>query len=475
MSAKVTKKTNTSTKNGNVKQFRTVRSRGWCFTLNNYTDDDVTMFNNLGKGVEEGTVAYMVFGKEVGQNGTPHLQGYIRFVNARSGASMKKLQSKAHWEAQRGTNFDASVYCKKDNDFTEYGKAPSQGRSAKLDEVAKYVATGMTKEEVVEKYPGHYAKYHAGLDKILLHSQKPRDQKPYVTWVCGPGGCGKTKFCKRQAREAGHDYFIKLNNQWWCTYKQGDYIILDDFDGRWEIHDLLRLLDWNKYVGQVKGGNIQVNSPRIYITADRPPTVLFADILSDALLHQFMRRVDEVIEYDPCDFNNIIRFSPVLPNDSEIDPFMYYSEYNDLNGYFHAQRTSSDSIVKRFTRTTNQYLPKSIWLQRYLASRRRHLCEEAVPKEYNSNVVSYDYDSPVIDGDDTSESGEFDGTLKLVSRTVERKEETSESLDEEEYEYLDTPSYEEYLTRLGLQMELPELSEEASEDLFDDHSTSNDD
>ena len=58
------------------------RSRAWAFTLNNYTDDDITHITQLNN-------ARMRVGKEVGDNGTPHLQGYIEFKNGTSFQSVK--------------------------------------------------------------------------------------------------------------------------------------------------------------------------------------------------------------------------------------------------------------------------------------------------------------------------------------------------------------------------------------------------
>ena len=49
-------------------------AKAWCFTLNNYNDDDIKY---LGSNVPLFEKA--IVGKEVGDSGTPHLQGYIKF------------------------------------------------------------------------------------------------------------------------------------------------------------------------------------------------------------------------------------------------------------------------------------------------------------------------------------------------------------------------------------------------------------
>lgn len=67
------------------------RSRAWCFTLNNYTDDCI---NHLD-GVQ---CRYLLYGKEIGEQGTPHLQGYIVFKSARTLASVRKNYKRSTYQ-----------------------------------------------------------------------------------------------------------------------------------------------------------------------------------------------------------------------------------------------------------------------------------------------------------------------------------------------------------------------------------------
>lgn len=48
--------------------------RGWCFTLNNYSEFDIDTLAKVD-------CVYIVYGIEVGKEFTSHLQGYIYFKN----------------------------------------------------------------------------------------------------------------------------------------------------------------------------------------------------------------------------------------------------------------------------------------------------------------------------------------------------------------------------------------------------------
>lgn len=90
-----------------------LRGRKWCFTINNYNDEDIDTVTQLVLG---GGVKY-IYGKEVGESGTPHLQGYLEFKNARSFSSIKKILPKAHLEKAKGSTKQNYDYCSKEGDF----------------------------------------------------------------------------------------------------------------------------------------------------------------------------------------------------------------------------------------------------------------------------------------------------------------------------------------------------------------------
>lgn len=96
------------------------RSRGWCFTINNYTEEDEFLANEVCEDSSYGVIGY-----EIGENEqTPHLQCYVHYRDAKSFRTMKALLPRAHIEKARGTPSQNRKYCIKEGDFVEYGEIP---------------------------------------------------------------------------------------------------------------------------------------------------------------------------------------------------------------------------------------------------------------------------------------------------------------------------------------------------------------
>lgn len=252
-----------------------------CWTLNNWTEEDKAK-------IASWEVQYTIYGEEVGENGTPHLQGYTEFSKNMRLAGLKKLHNGIHWEERKGTQDQAIEYCKKDGIVTEFGEKKVQGRRRDLEEVAEAVKDlNIPMKDIANKYSATYIKYSNGIEKLRNLQYEARTEKPIVMWRYGTTGVGKTKYCVEK-----HDsHYIKDGTQWWNGYTQQEAIIIDDFDGHWPYRDLLRLLDRYAYQGQTKGGYIQINSKYIYITCEHPPEHFWMG----NELAQVTRRIDEIV------------------------------------------------------------------------------------------------------------------------------------------------------------------------------------
>lgn len=157
------------------------QSSRWVFTLNNYEEADVDRLLELD-------TKYIVIGKETGDSGTPHLQGFVIFRSAKRFAAVKALISdRAHLEPARGTSPQAAEYCKKDGDFSEQGECPTAGKRSDWDEVRAW-AGGLShpppKRLLLQRFPGLYARYSSRLQEIV-HAHLPQ---PVLTTSSPRGG-----------------------------------------------------------------------------------------------------------------------------------------------------------------------------------------------------------------------------------------------------------------------------------------------
>lgn len=83
------------------------KSRGWVFVINNYSEEE------WRRSRENTKASYIITAKEIGESGTPHIQGYVHFPNAVHFNSIKKWLPRAKIILAQGTPLDNFYYCSK--------------------------------------------------------------------------------------------------------------------------------------------------------------------------------------------------------------------------------------------------------------------------------------------------------------------------------------------------------------------------
>lgn len=239
-------------------------ARNFCFTLNNYSEDDKKLFLSLPE-----PLTYVCFGEEVAGTGTPHLQGYLELDRRCRPSALKKIFGrKPHWEARRGTQKQAIAYCKKDGTFYEAGETKKQGHRTDLERVIDAVKShttmcaAMVTEPLVARHPHLYKTVRAELDEIEAPAWRDVEVKVYI----GPTGSGKTKLAM------DHPSVYKLdmaNNLWFNGYNRQTRLVIDDFYGWIRYGHLLQLLDGYKMRLEIKGGFTYAFFTEIIITSNK--------------------------------------------------------------------------------------------------------------------------------------------------------------------------------------------------------------
>lgn len=170
-----------------------MQGKRWCFTLNNYSDKELEMLKLMPSAADGGWEGILRggFAKEVGESGTPHLQGWVIFQSNKRLNTLKKLFPRIHLELMKGSEQQSFDYCNKtigtpDYDYHSYGdpKQSEQGKRTELDEVI-HAATTLGKRAAAAQDPGTYAKYHRGIDhvvELLLPEYKPPTIDGMFAW-----------------------------------------------------------------------------------------------------------------------------------------------------------------------------------------------------------------------------------------------------------------------------------------------------
>ena len=265
------------------------RSRGWCFTLNNYTEDNVTFCQKID-------ARYICFGKEVGQSGTKHLQGYLYFDDAKSFKAVKKiLPDGCHIEYAKGDGEQNKKYCGKEGDLFEKGDCPkskkAQGEAEKERwQRAKELAI---KGELDDIDADIFLRCYRTLKDVKKDYMIQAKDAESVTgiWIYGAAGVGKSRY----ARDVyGKDCYLKGCNKWWDGYRNQKYVIIDDFDKGHSVlsHYIKIWSDRYAFLAESNGSAMNIRPRHVIVTSQ----YCIEDIWLDVETRDALRRRFKVIE-----------------------------------------------------------------------------------------------------------------------------------------------------------------------------------
>lgn len=269
------------------------KARNWCITINNWDREE---YESLKVWCVQGTqVSYAVLGKETGDDEkTPHLQGYLELKGARTLNWLKRQPglSRCHAEPRKGTGPEASSYCKKDDDWWETGQLKHPNKRTDLLEVQQHLDEGKSAAWIAKHYFTTWVQYGRRFrEYIALQRNTLRRRKSWVNVIYGLTGVGKTRFVHQQHPD--EDIWKYPGSGWFDGYWGQPIALFDDFRGDLDISLLLRVLDRYSMDVPVKGGFVNWNPKRIYITSNIVPEMWYESIDADTL-PALLRRLDRI-------------------------------------------------------------------------------------------------------------------------------------------------------------------------------------
>lgn len=241
---------------------RNTKSRRWCFTYNNWNEKGVQLLRDFFTG----TNAQYFWGYEIGENGTPHLQGCFKYDNPRSFNKLKKdLPLNIHLEQCK--NWLATInYCSKDGN-TETNMTKKMN----------------LKEKILEKKYKNVTWKNWQKELLGLIEQQPNPRKIYWYWEKN-GNVGKSYLCKYIALKFDcimctgktQDIFYQLN-QWRIKNPDEEQLpicIIDNPRSEFSHINYAALEELKNgflYSGKYEGGQVFGLEPHIIIFANSEP------------------------------------------------------------------------------------------------------------------------------------------------------------------------------------------------------------
>lgn len=278
-----------------------VRSKRWCFTLNNPTSEEKElMLRALSHCQGEEPICkleltYLIFGQEVVS--TPHLQGYLELKKKSSLTSMKSFLKRAHWEKAKGTAVQASMYCKKDGRYEESGSlGPGQGARTDLNEIKECIENGKSEEFVAENYFSKWVVYRKSFQAYASMKSMERNWSTVVHVYWGKTGTGKTRFVMDQIMDS--EFWSPGDYKWFDGYHGQPVVVIDDYRGEYQLQMLLKLLDRYPMSVPVKCGFTKWCPKKIYITSNIHPNDWYplADRYSISAMFRRLSKIESCFE-----------------------------------------------------------------------------------------------------------------------------------------------------------------------------------
>lgn len=231
-------------------------------------------------------ISYVIAGREKGEKGTKHFQGYACFAQDMRLTALKKVKGLegAHWEAKKGSVLQAATYCKKEGDFLERGIQPPEQTKRALEanaeryKRARDMAISGDIEGIGELDPTLYIQHYSTLQRIKQDNMPKGTALTKVCglWVFGPSGCGKTQM----TRTTYPDLYPKPANKWWDGYKDHKVVCLDDVEpsqAQWLGHLLKIWADSVPFIAEIKGGSRIIRPSLFIVTSQYSITEVFPD------------------------------------------------------------------------------------------------------------------------------------------------------------------------------------------------------
>lgn len=253
-------------------------------------------------------IRFIIVGKEI----TPttdklHWQGYIQFYEpCRYTKFQFMIEEKCWMKHQKGSDFQASEYCKKDHQYLIYGEPTKQGARNDLESIKKMIDNNASHSDCYIEHFGTYLRYRNKFDKYresIMMERAKKFRKVNVKILSGPTRCGKTrKYLYDDKGNYNNNVFLihcsHDDKLWFDGYEGQKTIIFDEFRNDIKLGLMLGLTEGHFCRLQIKGGHVYALWDKVIITTNLRKSEIYPNTCHN-LIAPFWARVSEFVNMYP--------------------------------------------------------------------------------------------------------------------------------------------------------------------------------
>lgn len=283
-----------------------VRSRAWCITINNPSDGDKEQLVEL---IETQCLLGIAEMEHTEGEGTPHVQGYVKFSNQKTLSQISRLLPRAHLEKAFGTWKENWKYCSKEGTvFIEKGHTLQEAENGNIipfDQMYQDMKT-MAPDEFEDKYP---KEWYMRKDKVMAvmiqhamsHTKEFNGDLPAKNWwIWGAPGVGKSRWAASNGSYC--EIFKKNFNKWWDGYNllTTKFVIIEDYpcapQGNALVQHMKIWADRYPFEAECKGSHMLVEPGRFFliVTSNYPIDSCFCQEEDKEAIHRRFKEVQMI-------------------------------------------------------------------------------------------------------------------------------------------------------------------------------------
>jgi len=246
------------------------RVRSWCLTLNNPSEEELATL----RGLNPRHFKCAIFAHEIGESGTPHIQGFMQFVNARTLTAVKKMISnRCHLEAALGTPYEAYNYCMKDDgEAILYGDEPAEVELSDWERILIAVENGESDLEIIRKWPAIAMRCQTAIAKYraIYQASVVQWRNVEVTYIWGKTGTGKTRgILYDDNGNYNQDVYRATNaKNPFDMYDGEDIIVFEEFRSQFTCRDMLNWIDGHPVMLPARYADRMAQFTKVYILSN---------------------------------------------------------------------------------------------------------------------------------------------------------------------------------------------------------------